>query len=296
MPGLGDVLTGYSGILTQLGVDAALTFPGVFEIGRSGRRSRPSLASPIEWQDAGALRVVAEVPGGAIDPGKVISGLGRAACARGAVVLEDTAAESLEFGAPLLVRTAAGELRARRVFVATNAQSARLSDLAEHSSAKFTLAVLTQALATPDRQALGLGSGKPFYTVDLPYLWGRTMPDGALMFGAGLVDIPSDRDLSALDISAGDAAGQFASLERRVRGLHPALAKIEFSHRWGGPIRFGLDWELFFDWHPRSRDVLVLNGLGGHGVAQSVYLGCWAAEVIAGLRELPDWGKIPGPL
>lgn len=289
LPGLGDVLAGYREILAQVGVDGGLALPGVFEIGRSGG----SANSPIAWQDSGTLRVVAQVPGGAIDPGKVVAGLGRAACARGAVVLENTPVEALEFAVPILVRTAAGTLRARRAIIATNAQSAELSGLAGHSWASFTLAVLTQPLAAADRAALGLGSGKAFYTVDLPYLWGRAMPDGALMFGSGLVDIDGDRDLAALDISSGDAARQFASLERRVRGLHPALSNADFTHRWGGPIRFGNSWELLFDWHPRSRDVLVLNGLGGHGVAQAVYLGCWAAEVLAGRRSLPDWGKIP---
>jgi len=81
--------------------------------------------------------------------------------------------------------------------------------------------------------------------------------------------------------------------ERRVRGLHPALDAAKFAHRWGGPIRFGNEWQLFFDRHPRSRDVIVLNGLGGDGVSYSVYLGRWAAEALAGRREMPAWGKIP---
>jgi len=33
----------------------------------------------------------------------------------------------------------------------------------------------------------------------------------------------------------------------------------------------------------------VLGGYSGHGVAQSVYLGRWAAEVLSGKRSLPDW-------
>jgi glycine/D-amino acid oxidase-like deaminating enzyme len=35
--------------------------------------------------------------------------------------------------------------------------------------------------------------------------------------------------------------------------------------------------------------VIVLGAYSGHGVAQSVYLGAWAAEAMLGRRELPDW-------
>jgi glycine/D-amino acid oxidase-like deaminating enzyme len=37
LPGLGDVLAGYQKILGQLRVDADLTLPGVYELGRSKR-------------------------------------------------------------------------------------------------------------------------------------------------------------------------------------------------------------------------------------------------------------------
>ncbi len=289
LDGAGDVLSAYLETLAKLGADGDLELPGVYEIGREGGRRD----SPIVWDDSGTLRVINEVPGGTVDPGKIVSGLARAAERLGAVVLENTRVEALEFGSPLVLRTSVGPIRAGSVFLATNAQSANLSAVSELTRAKFTLAVLTEPLSDADLVALGLSSGKGFYTADLPYLWGRPMPDGEVMFGSGLVDIADDADLATLDIGQGVAAGLFASLERRVRGLHSALAAVKFARRWGGPIRFGSTWQLFFDRHPRSRDVIVLNGLGGDGVSYSVHLGRWAAEVIAGHRDLPNWGKIP---
>jgi glycine/D-amino acid oxidase-like deaminating enzyme len=289
LDGAGDVLSRYLDTLARLGADGDLELPGVYEIGRAGGRRD----SPIVWEDSGTLRVINEVPGGTVDPGKIVSGLARAATRLGALVFENARVEALEFGSPIVVRTAAGSLCAASVLLATNAQSADLSAVAEHSRAKFTLATLTEPLADSDLVELGLSAGKGFYTADLPYLWGRPMPDGAVMFGSGLVDIAGDADLAALDIEHGVASGLFASLDRRVRGLHPVLAAAKFARHWGGPIRFGNDWQLFFDRHPCSRDVLVLNGLGGDGVSYSVFLGRWAAEVLAGRRELPAWGKIP---
>ena len=75
LPGLGNVLEGYEKILRDLEIECDLELPGAWEIGRKGGRRD----SPIAWQDSGTLRVVKKVPGGTVDPGKQVSGLGRAA-------------------------------------------------------------------------------------------------------------------------------------------------------------------------------------------------------------------------
>lgn len=84
----------------------------------------------------------------------------------------------------------------------------------------------------------------------------------------------------------------FATLEKRVRGLHPALAAAEFTHRWGGPISFREGWRPVFARHPGIGNAIVLGAYAGHGVALSVYLGAWAAEVLLGKRDLPPCGAI----
>ncbi len=289
LEGVGDVLGGYRETLERVGAAAGLELGGVYEIGRRGGRSD----ARIVWEDSGTLRVVKEVEGGGVDPGEILTGLARAASRSGVLLFENTRVQAVEFSSPLVVHTSAGSLAAERVLLATNAESAELSGLAECSRAKFTLAVLTEPLSAAKLADLGLGSGKGFYTADLPYLWGRPMrDDGSVMFGSGLVDLANDAELAALDVDGGVAAGLFAKLDQRVRGLHPALANVPFRLRWGGPIRFGNEWQMFFDYHPRSRHVVVLNGLGGDGVSFSVYLGRWAADVLLGRRPLPSWGKI----
>ena len=70
LPGLGDVLAGFREILAALHVDGDLHLGGVWEIGRQGA----SADSPIDWEDSGKLRVVGEVVGGSVDPGKLVSG------------------------------------------------------------------------------------------------------------------------------------------------------------------------------------------------------------------------------
>jgi glycine/D-amino acid oxidase-like deaminating enzyme len=85
----------------------------------------------------------------------------------------------------------------------------------------------------------------------------------------------------------------FASLEKRIRGLHPALNEARFTDQWGGPILFREGWlPPVMDWHPECRDALVLGAYAGHGVALSSYLGAWAAEALLGRRELPKWAAL----
>lgn len=290
LPGLGDVLGGFAGALRHLQVDAELRLRGAWEIGRRSARSD----SPIAWQDSGALRVVKEVPGGTIDPGKMVAGLARAAQRLGARVFESASVRGVAFEVPLTLTLPQGKLRARSALFATNAQALELSGLARRAQPKFTLAVATAPLSEDQLNALGLRERKPLYTIDLPYLWGRVLANHGIVFGSGLVHVDDWRELASINVASGEAAELLESLERRIRVLHPVLREVKFTHRWGGPILFAESWRPIFSRHPRSPHALVLGAFSGHGVALSVYLGCWAAEVLLGKRELPAWGETPG--
>jgi len=285
LPGLGDVLAGFTSILKELAVDCDLALPGVYEIGRSGGLPH----SPISWSDSGLVRAMKQVPGGMIDPGKMVSGLARAAEKSGAQIFENVSVEEIEFADLVCLRFPGGQLRARKVLLATNGMSLELSGLARLGQTKFTLAVATEPLGAEQLESLGLSSRKPFYTIDFPYLWGRILRAGGVVFGAGLVHMADWRELSSLDIASGQPAELIARLESRVRALHPVLRQVRFTNRWGGPILIANQWRPVFAQHPRSPHTVMLGGYSGHGVAQSVYLGRWAAEVLSGKRSLPDW-------
>lgn len=285
LPGLGDVLAGFTSILKELGVNCDLTLPGVYEIGRSGSLH----GSPIVWSDSGVLRAVKQVPGGMINPGKMVSGLARAAEKSGVQIFENVSVGEIEFAEPVCLRFPGGQLRARKVLLATNGMSLELSGLTGRGHTKFTLAVATEPLDAIQLESLGLDSEKPFYTIDFPYLWGRTLRTEGVVFGGGLVHFDDWRELANLDIASGQPAQLIARLESRVRALHPVLQNVRFTNEWGGPILIANEWRPVFELHPSSAHTIVLGGYSGHGVAQSVYLGRWAAEVLCGKRSLPDW-------
>jgi glycine/D-amino acid oxidase-like deaminating enzyme len=293
LPGLGDVLAGVEQIFRELGVECELSLPGAWEIGRGGKAAP---GSAIAWNDSGRLRAVAEVPGGTLNPGKAVSGLARAAHRLGAQIFENSPVTNVEWREqPVLqLGTENRAVRAGKILFATNALSLGLSGIVEDATgARLTLAIAAERLGEDALEALGLAPRKPFYTVDLPYLWGRVFGDGGVIWGGGLVSPRVPGDLYSVSISSPETVKTLASLERRVRGLHPALADVRFTHRWGGPILFRESWEPVFDWHPQSgKNAVVVGAFAGHGVMLSSYLGRWAAEALLGRRDLPLWGKI----
>jgi glycine/D-amino acid oxidase-like deaminating enzyme len=312
LPGLGDVLAGYQRILKELRIDAGMKLPGVYELGRSN----PAKNSPIRWNDSGNLQVVRTVAGGAVDPGKVIAGLARAAQKAGAQIIEHAEVRAIACGNPPCLRVRRkirghvqpDKVRAWKVLLATNALSRELSGMRSAAQPKLTLAMATAPLTEAQLKAIGLASRRPFYTVDLPYLWGRVLETNAIVFGAGLVPMPATMDslfgkpsgkgsqklaapnLYRFHVRKGQAAASFQWLEDRVHHLHPALKSVRITHRWTGPILFTEAMRPIFHRHPRSENVTVLGGYNGHGVALSVYLGKWAAEALLSRRSLPPWG------
>ncbi|MFY9527608.1 MAG: FAD-binding oxidoreductase [Candidatus Acidiferrales bacterium] len=288
LPGLGDVLAGFTKILSDLEIECDLVLNGAWEIGRSPA----SVRSPISWQDSGTLRVVKNVPGGTIDPGKLVSGLARAADGRGAILCENSRVSKISWGETIQLEVGSSQVRAEQVLFATNAMELDASGLARFAQPKFTMAVASGPLEDSQLEAIGLGERKPFYTVDLPYLWGRVMRGHEIVWGAGLVHLDDWRELEGIDVLKGEPGRLVQLVETRIRGLHPALHSVELTHRWGGPILVADSWQPVFSRHPRSQNAIVLGAYAGHGVALSVYLGCWAAEALVGRRELPKWGKI----
>src|SRR6266478_1094781 len=314
LPGLGDVLAGYKKILRAFRIDARLTLPGAWELSRSA----PANHSPISWSDSGELKVIRRVPGGTVDPGKVLAGLARAAENAGAQIVEHAEVRALDFSNPLRLqvrrnfrgRTHQKEIRAGQVLLATNALSLELSGLQAAAAPKLTLALATAPLSAAQLKAIGLASRRPFYTIDFPYLWGRLLESNGVIFGSGLVPAyigPPSRfplgarssknaahNLRRYDVRQGQAAARLRWLEDRVRHLHPALANVRITHRWGGPILLTEKMRPLFHWftpkgHPRSQQAIVLAGFNGHGVALSVYLGHWAAQALLNRSPLPHW-------
>src|SRR5256885_10062244 len=339
LPGLGDVLKSYRRILRDLRVNADLDLPGVWEIARGdrsmdGKKIKPLRNSSIDWSDSGRLRIVKKVPGGTVDPGKVVDGLARAAIRAGALLAENAEVVGIQPKSPLQLqvrwhhreRVTRKVLTANRVLLATNAGALRLAGKIFHAlpDPKLTFALATAPLTKKQIAALGLSSGRPFYTLDLPYLWGRLFETRSfrtksksknrrMIFGSGLVPAFGEalrartgkrreslagqnfqRIWSGLEfenIRRGPSLQRLKTLEQRVRSLHPALKDIRITHCWGGPILLTNNFVPIFRAHPTNKNLIFAGAYSGHGVALSVHLGQWAAQTLLNNRKLPHWNE-----
>jgi gamma-glutamylputrescine oxidase len=268
-------------ITRDAGIDCDLRLDGCWEV--EHRRDGP-------WRDGDASLGIADtVPGGTIDAGAVLGGLARAVLSAGGEIHETSRVEHLELGSRRVLRTARGDVVAEQIVVATNAYLPMLLALPIDLRPALTLALATAPLDDATRVALGLRL--PFYTVDLPYLWGRMLADGRAVFGSGLV-FPPGQDVRETRADGEEARAIFGRLEARVRAFHPTLAEVAIERRWGGPISFVPSRAPIVATHPEDPRVVVTGGCAGHGVALSFRLGELIAEHLTNDRHLPAWGKI----
>jgi gamma-glutamylputrescine oxidase len=280
-------LDALAAVVAREHIECALRLGGCWEL---AHRAEPGARRRL-WRDGDAWLSVADtVPGGTIDPGALVAGLGRAAGAAGASLYEDAAVRAIEPGQPSRLRLADGILDADRVVVALNAYTATLLALRTPLGAALTLALCTAPLAAGALAELGVGDAIPFYTVDLPYLWGRTTADGRLVLGAGLLP---GADVSRVALHGADGEAALEHLEERIRRLHPILAGVDIVARWGGPIAFTPQRTPVLSRLREAPGVIVSAGCAGHGVALGIRVGQLVTEAIVDGVPLPSWGALP---
>jgi len=254
--------------ISQEAPDVPIDWRGVLEFDRNPSRA----SAPIDWRDAGTVRVSGNVTGGALDPAALLGRLAAAAVARGAQFVDGFPVERIQpKGHRLVVSSGRDTIAARVVLVATDA-TARSSDFVPWPEIQLTVALKTFALSSAEIATTGW-NGMPFYTNDLPLLWGRLIPDGGLLAGRELITLDDGR--SRLDEKIA-AAGK--RLLTRVRGLHHAFANVTSEHLWAGPVaRDGSGVPKVLE-DPDLPGVFWAGGYGGHGLAQAFRLGRLAAE------------------
>jgi glycine/D-amino acid oxidase-like deaminating enzyme len=288
LPDVEDCVAALQELVSTENISCDLHVGGCWEIGR--REGHPS--SPIQWTDHGTLQVVNVIPGGAFDPRKFLAGLAAIIQRAGGHIVEHAPVTGLDTTSRGSVRLEVGgnAVSAERVVFATSAFCLPLLGLQDWAGGVHTIAVATEPVADAVLDAMGWATRTPFYTLDLPYLWGRVTADGRAVIGAGLI---GHGDVENARVDSAEALHLFGGLERRIRALHPALHHIRMTHRWMGPICFTSDHKPIIASIDDDRRVLVATGYGGHGVALSVRVAKLLAEVLAGQRDLPAWSYRP---
>src|SRR5262245_39802895 len=231
LPGVEDCVATLQELVNTQHIACDLQVDGCWEIGRQGGLPH----SPIQWADHGTLQVVHVIPGGAFDPRKFLAGLATIIQRAGGHIFEQVPVTGLELGSRSSVRLEAGgkTVYAERVVFATNAFCLPLLGLQDWAEGVHTIALATEPLTDAVLEAIGWGTRTPFYTLDLPYLWGRVTAEGRAVIGAGLV---GHGDVENARVGSAEAMHRFDGLERRIGSLHPTLNHVHITHRWMGPL------------------------------------------------------------
>jgi len=282
-----NCVPGLERIVAEERLDCDLHLSGCWEI----QHRKAASEKMLPWTDAGQpVCMVKNVAGGVVQPAALTMGLAKAALRAGAVIRENALVTQISLDHELSLEVSGERITPGHIVIATNAWINATLPQTPPLSSCLTFACATQPLAPDVIDAIGLGSGVPFYTSDMPYLWGRTIADGRVIFGSGLVFGAPD-ELERTDVAEGESHAVLERLQRRVRGLHPQLAEVKFSAAWGGPIAFTDGAVPILGHHPSNSRVLVSGAYAGHGVALSVRAGELLALAIADHRALPKWGS-----
>ena len=284
LPGVEDCIATLHELVHTQHIACDLQVDGCWEIGRHGGVP----CSPIRWADHGTLQVVNVISGGAFDPRKFLAGLATIIQQAGGHIFEHAPVTGLDFTSRDSVRIEAGgkTVHAQRVVFATNAFCLRLLGLQDRAEGVHTIAVATEPLTDAVLEAIGWDTRTPFYTLDLPYLWGRVTTENRAVIGAGLV---GHGDVENARVDSAEALHLFDGLQRRIVRLHPALHQVQITHRWMGPLCLTHDSKPLIAAVDDDGRVLVATGYRGHGVALSARVGKLIAAVLTGKSDLPAW-------
>ena len=250
----------------QVSCDAS--WPGCLELTRDARGSPPD----IGWFDQGWIRIADHVPGGVLDPAKLLSGMVSVALRSGVHLADGLNVDRVDpDGRGLRLTAGHTSIAARQVVMAVDALSWRQHfDPWEQRTITVALQTVVEA-----QLAEAIGLRQPFYTRELPLLWGRTLPDGSLLFGRELIAWPAASPPGTL---RGQLAAAGDRLIERVRGLHPRLGRIGIQRVWAGPTARTKVGAPALVEDPVLRGGIWAGGYGGHGLAQAFVLGRAAAD------------------
>ena len=255
-------------------------------------RARSAVTASREWGDsADDFRMldadeVAELTGvsgtlgasftphcAAIDPAKLVRGLADRVSAAGVDLHELTEATEIR---PHRVVTDHGTVRADVVVRATEAYTSALPGSRRDLAPVYSLIVATEPLSDDLLDRVGLADRQTFTDHRHLITYGQRTADGRLVFGGrgtpyhygSRIRASFDRDPAV-----------FASLERTLVHLFPALSGVRFTHRWGGPLGVARDWHAGVGLDVRSGFAWA-GGYVGDGVATSNLAGRTLADLI----------------
>jgi len=304
--------------VTQLGIDLAEQLagryapPGTFrrqgclEVYTDSQRAEQAHANVEAWRRAGIAAeflparalAIERACGAILDPlaGRLngfalLQSMRPVLQAAGVMVYEDTPARRVRPGAEVVIETPSGEVCARAVVLATNADTPALGFFRREILPLHSHVLATAPLADEQWSSIGWGSWDGF-TDDMDRIaYACRTPGGRLLFGGGGNPAYTYRfgGAAAIDVRVGDTASRF--MQRALAGYFPALARAPIAHRWAGLLAITFDRICSMGVGGAHRNVYHALGYSGHGVALALLAGRVLADLYDGNHEA--WRDLP---
>ena len=213
----------------------------------------------MEWFDQEQTRALVNSPlylGGLYDPtiaminpAHLVWGLRRVCLENGVRLYERTQATGLESEADgLLVKTQYGQVKSKKVALATNAFPPLLKRLNHYIVPVYDYALMTEPLTKEQRASVGWEKRMGIGDAGNQFHYYRTSADGRILFG-GYDAVYHWNNGFGPHLETDHAA--FGRLADHFFQTFPQLEGIRFTHAWGGAIdtcsRFSSFWGKAYD-------------------------------------------------
>jgi glycine/D-amino acid oxidase-like deaminating enzyme len=173
--------------------------------------------------------------GALVDPARLAWGLRDAALSDGVRIHEHTRVTRLRRdGNGVILETAAGRLRAKRVLLATNAYRPLIRSIGRYVVPVYDYVLVTEPLSAEQREAVGWQRRQGVADSGNRFHYYRLTPDGSRILWGGYEAIYHFRNGMRPELE--DHAPTFELLAGNFAATFPQLEGIRFTHRWAGAI------------------------------------------------------------
>ncbi len=233
------------------------------------------------------LAGVFEASNATVQPALLVRGMRRVALQRGIEIFENTSVESLNTGAPSLLKTPMAEVQASAVVIATNAWAMAVPELARLMTPVSSAIIVTEPI--PERlRSIGWTGGESITDSQLMVDYYRTTRDGRIVYGKGTGVIQHGGYIS--EVFSQDPVAQTLA-ETDFRRTYPSLLDVKLVDAWTGPIDRTYDSLPVFGTLKDADHISYGIGWSGNGVAPSFIGGKVLASLALGLKN--KWSLCP---
>jgi glycine/D-amino acid oxidase-like deaminating enzyme len=218
--------------------------------------------------------------GGIFDPYRFVNGIRRVAEERGVRLYEQSPVVGLEDGSPVALKTPAGEVRAKKVLLATNAYTARLPFKAlgrRRVLPVYPAFVETEVLTDEQWQRVGWSGREAICTAHAMIASYNPTPRGTLVVGTVKPQISFGSTLRY------EATQKLLGIqEAAFRTRFPMLDDVKIQHGWGGWVAMTTNFMPTCSKLKGSENVYYAMAYQGHGVPKATLMGRIASDMLTG--------------